>query len=105
MDNLIHASATPQRPSARSNCGSNPTTSRPSCRSTPRRSCDSLYYFNDGKLSTEYVPGGVCLLAPGDIAWSSDLEALRLMGGGAAGPLHLGTVAAKYLINEQRGDL
>ena len=43
-------------------------------------------------------------MAPGDIVWASDLEALRLLCAGQPAPCTLGTVAAKYLINEQRGE-
>jgi hypothetical protein len=64
---------------------------------------DSLYYFRDGQLFDTFEPGCVCLLAPGDIAWASDLEALRLLAAGQPAPCTVGAVAAKYLINEERG--
>ena len=39
-------------------------------------------------------------LAPGDTAWSSDLETLHRISEGGTAPCPLGTVVAKYLINE-----
>ena len=70
----------------------------------PTTECDWLYYFKDDQLFTEYVLGSVCLVAPGDIVWASDLDALRQMAEGEPAHCTLGTVAAKYLINEQRGE-
>jgi nucleoside-diphosphate kinase len=104
MDNLIHASATPPEAEREIKLWFKPNDIPPLMQIYPTAVCDSLYYFNDGKLSTGYVPGGVCLLAPGDIAWTSDLEALGLIAAGQPARCTLGTVAAKYLINEQRGD-
>jgi hypothetical protein len=41
-------------------------------------------------------------MAPGDVAWQSDLEALRSIMAGREASCSLNTVVAKYLINEQR---
>lgn len=103
MDNLIHASATPPEAEREIKLWFRPNDIPPLMRIYPTEMCDDLYYFKDGALATEFVAGGVCLLAPGDIAWTSDLEALRLLAAGQPAPCTLGTVAAKYLINEQRG--
>lgn len=105
IDNLIHASANQGDAEREIKLWFKPNDIPPLMQIYPTAVCDSLYYFNDRKLSTGYVPGGVCLLAPGDIAWTSDLEALRLIAAGQPARCTLGTVAAKYLINEQRGDL
>ena len=104
MDNLIHASATPPEAEREIKLWFKPNDIPPLMQIYPTAVCDSLYYYSDGKLSTEYVPGYVCLLAPGDIAWTSDLEALRLLAAGQPAHCTLGTVAAKYLINELRGE-
>ena len=40
------------------------------------------------------------MLAPGDAAWSSDLETLRRISEGGTAPCPLRTVVAKYLINQ-----
>jgi hypothetical protein len=47
-------------------------------------------------------PGSVCLLAPGDYVWKSDLKALRLIYKGQPSSCNIELVAAKYLINEKR---
>jgi len=73
-------------------------------RSYPTDICDAHYYFRDGELLTTYEPGSTCLLAPGKAAWTSDLEALRLLSQGQEAPCNLETVAAKYLINETQED-
>jgi nucleoside-diphosphate kinase len=102
MDNLIHASATPAEAEREIKLWFKPNDIPPAMRIYPTVVCDGLFYFKDGQLYTTYEPDGVCLLAPGDIAWTSDLEALRLQQAGAAAACTLGTVAAKYLINEER---
>lgn len=102
MDNLIHASATPAEAEREIKLWFKPNDIPPGMRIYPTVMCESLFYFKHGQLYTAYDADGVCLLAPGDIAWTSDLEALRLHRAGAAAPCTLGTVAAKYLINEER---
>jgi nucleoside-diphosphate kinase len=105
MDNLIHASATPPEAEREIKLWFKPNDIPPLMQDYPTAVSDALYYFKDGKLYDTFAPGCICLLAPGDIAWASDLEALRLLRVGHPAPCTLGTVAAKYLINEQRGDL
>lgn len=103
MDNLIHASATPAEAEREIKLWFKPNDIPPLMRTYPTAVSDTLYYFKDGKLYTSYEPG-VCLLAPGDIAWVSDLEILHLLRTGQSAPSTLETVAAKYLINEERGE-
>jgi nucleoside-diphosphate kinase len=104
MDNLIHASATPPEAEREIKLWFKPNDIPPLMRAYPAEECDALYYYKQSKLYTAYVPGSVCLLAPGDIAWTSDLEALRALREGRPAHCTLETVAAKYLINEQRED-
>ena len=104
MDNLIHASATPPEAEREIKLWFKPNDIPPLMRAYAAEECDALYYFKDCKLNTAYAPGSVCLLAPGDIAWTSDLEALRALREGQQAHCTLETVAAKYLINEQRED-
>jgi nucleoside-diphosphate kinase len=104
MDNLIHASATPDEAEREIKLWFKPNDIPPLLRAYPSDISDTLYYFHKDRLWPTYEPGSVCLLAPGDIAWTSDLEALRLIRDGLPSPCSLGTVAAKYLINEERGD-
>ena len=53
----------------------------------------------DGSEDCPSEPGARCLLAPGDIAWKSDLEVLRQLKKGAPAPASFETAAAKYLVN------
>lgn len=102
MDNLIHASATPPEAEREIKLWFKPNDIPPSMQAYDTAMSDAHYYFKDCTLLAEYEPDSVCLLAPGDIAWASDLEALRLHKLGQPAPCTIGTVAAKYLINEQR---
>lgn len=103
MDNLIHASATPPEAEREIKLWFKPNDIPPSMQAYATDMSDRHYYYKDGALLDTYEPGSVCLLAPGDIAWASDLEALRLHSMGMPAACTIGTVAAKYLINEQRG--
>jgi len=100
IENLIHASATPEEAEREIKLWFKPNGIPPLMRSYPTDICDAHYYFKDGALLTTYEPGSTCLLAPGKAAWTSDLEALRLLSQGQEPPCNLETVAAKYLINE-----
>lgn len=102
IDNLIHASATPAEAEREVKLWFKPNDIPPAMRIYPTEVCDTLYYIQNGRLYTDYAPGRVCLLAPGDIVWTSDLEALRLLYAGRPAPCSLAAVAAKYLINEDR---
>jgi hypothetical protein len=53
-------------------------------------------------LHTGREPNGICLIAPSDVAWKSDLETLRRLGQGLPAATSLEFVAAKYLINDPR---
>jgi hypothetical protein len=44
-------------------------------------------------------PDSICFLAPDDVAWESDLEALRQLSQGIPASCSLESVVAKYLIN------
>ena len=103
MDNLIHASASLPEAEREIKLWFKPNDVPPLMQAYPTAMSDSIYYFKGCKLFETFEPGAVCLLAPGDIAWASDLEALRLLAAGQPSPCTLGAVAAKYLINEERG--
>jgi nucleoside-diphosphate kinase len=104
MDNLIHASAKPDEAEREIKLWFNPNDIPPAMHAYPTVTSDRHYYFKQGKLLTKHEEGGVCLLAPGDIAWESDLEALQLLLKGLPADCSLGTVAAKHLINTRQGD-
>jgi nucleoside-diphosphate kinase len=101
MDNLIHASATPEEAEHEIKLWFKPIDIPPYMRVFPVRHNDEThFYYKDGKLFDSHEPGSSCVLAPGDVMWESDLTALELIfrGKKAASPLE--TVVAKYLINE-----
>ncbi len=99
MDNLIHASATDDDAEREIKLWFQPVDIPPSMRAYPTEINAEHYYYNGNALYMTHEPGSVSLLAPGDIAWKSDLEALRLLYKGKPSPLSLQAVAAKYLIN------
>lgn len=99
MDNLIHASASLSDAEREIKLWFTPSDIPPFMRRYPTEVNEDHYYFNKGKLSLSHESGSICLLAPGDIVWRSDLEALRMLKQGLQAPCSLETVAAKYLIN------
>lgn len=102
MDNLIHASAVSADAEREIKLWFSPSDIPPFMRTYPTEVNESFYYFREGKLLTKHEPGSVCLLAPGDIAWKSDLDALRSMEQGSSAATSLGSIAAKYLINTEK---
>ena len=99
MDNLIHASANAVDAERETKLWFKPCDIPPCMHAYPTEVSDVHYYYKGGKLLTNYELGSICLLAPGDEAWASDLETLRLLDKGQPAPCPLETVAAKYLIN------
>jgi nucleoside-diphosphate kinase len=102
MDNLIHASAAAGDAEREIKLWFKPSDIPPAMQPYPTAISDEHYYFKRSKLFTTHVPDSVCLIAPGDIVWKSDLETLRLLSQDQPAPWPVETVAAKYLINEQR---
>lgn len=102
MDNLIHASATVEEAEREIKLWFKPNDIPPAKQAYPVEVSDAHYYFKDGALLTTYEPGCTCLLAPGDAAWASDLEILRLAIGSTPTPGSVRAVATKYLINERQ---
>ena len=101
MDNLIHASANESDAEREIKLWFKPGDIPPLMRAYPVAVSEAHYYFKNGKLYLTYEPDSVCLLAPGDYVWKSDLEALHLLYKGSKSPCSVETVAAKYLINEK----
>jgi len=100
MDNLIHASATDAEAEREIKLWFKPNDIPPAMHSYETERSDEHYYYKQGVLSTEHVAGSTCLLAPGDTAWKSDIEALRLILKKQQTSVPLESVAAKYLMNE-----
>jgi nucleoside-diphosphate kinase len=99
MDNLIHASATPDEAEREIKLWFKPCDIPPLMRVYPTDICEEHYYLRHDKLYDSYEPGSICLFAPGDVVWRSDLEILRLWTQNAPDAPNLGLVTAKYLIN------
>jgi nucleoside-diphosphate kinase len=99
MDNLIHASATSSEGEREIKLWFKPNDIPPLMHSYPIEASKDHYYAKDNKLYAAYEPDSICLIAPGDIAWKSDLDTLRLLSQGLPAPCSLETVVAKYLIN------
>jgi nucleoside-diphosphate kinase len=101
MDNLIHASATDPEAEREIKLWFSPYDIPPSMRPYAVSESAEHYYYKDGALHLTYEPGCACLLAPGDIAWQSDLDALELLVAGKPALLSASSIAAKYLVNEK----
>jgi nucleoside-diphosphate kinase len=99
IDNLVHTSASPAEAEREIKLWFRPNDLTPANQIYANEVCDTHYYYRQGRLTTDYTPGDTCLLAPGDIAWVSDMESLRAIIAGDADADRLATVAAKYLIN------
>lgn len=100
MDNLIHASATVDEGEREIKLWFRPSDFPPFMRAFATEvNQEDHYYFREGHLFTKHEPGSVCLVAPGDVVWKSDLDMLRSWRPGSPPPASVGAVAAKYLIN------
>ncbi|MCC6445604.1 MAG: nucleoside-diphosphate kinase [Armatimonadetes bacterium] len=102
MDNLVHASACDADAEREIKLWFKPNDIMPYMQAYPTETCDQHYYLKDGRLLDRYEPHSVCLVAPGDTAWKSDLEALRRLYREEPAGCALEAVIAKYLINEAR---
>ncbi|MHB9026973.1 MAG: nucleoside-diphosphate kinase [Armatimonadota bacterium] len=98
-DNLIHASATDDEAEREIKLWFKPNDIPPSMRSYPTRQSEGHIYYRDNKLSTTHKLGSICLIAPGDVGWTSDLDALQAILQGEHPAVPLNTVIAKYLVN------
>jgi nucleoside-diphosphate kinase len=102
MDNLIHASATLQEAEREIKLWFKTNDMVPGMRHFPTAEANEHYYFLDDHVYTCHKPNSTCLLAPGDVAWKSDLEILEAGVGQENPPVHpLRYVAAKYILNDR----
>lgn len=102
LDNLIHASATPQEAEREIKLWFTPTDIMPFMRIYPTDYTQEHYYLSDGGLSTSWSPGSRCVIPAGALVWKSDLETLHLWQQGKPTPISLDAVIAKYLINTEQ---
>jgi nucleoside-diphosphate kinase len=101
MDNLIHTSASLAEAEKEIKLWFKPDDIPPLMRPYPTEFCQEHYYFKSGRLCADYEQGSVCLLAPGNIAWKTDLDALKMHLRSQPAPYTVESVAAKYLTNEE----
>jgi nucleoside-diphosphate kinase len=104
MDNLIHASANPADAEREIKLWFKPGDIPPLMHAYPAEISDACFCYKNSNLYTTHEPESICLLAPGDIAWKSDIETLRKLSAKAPAAASLNSVAAKYLINDYRAD-
>ncbi|MBN1761287.1 MAG: nucleoside-diphosphate kinase [Chitinispirillaceae bacterium] len=105
MDNLIHASANAADAERELKLWFKPHDIPTPMHPYEIATCEEHFYYLDGKLTKEYTKGAICILAPGNVAWRTDIDALQTMAAGKSSPLTLETVIAKYLINEYKEHL
>jgi nucleoside-diphosphate kinase len=97
MDNLIHASATPEEAEREIKLWFKPGDIPPFMRIFATWRSGQFFYYREGRLLASFEPGSVCIFAPGDVVWESDLQALRSIYGGSTANCPLGSAIAKYL--------
>ena len=82
MDNLIHASASDSEAEREIKLWFKPNDIPPLMHAYDTEKSDAHYYFKESRLYTTHEPGSVCFLPIGEVAWKSDMEALRLIAKG-----------------------
>ena len=101
MDNLIHASASLEEAEREIKLWFKPDDIPPFMRAFAATHCEDHFYYKDDRLFSTYEPGSLCLLAPGDVVWESDLQALQLISQGLPAPCSLPSIVAKHLVNRK----
>ena len=104
MDNLIHASATPEDAEREIKLWFKPNDIPPLMRAYPTEQSREFYYLKENKLYRKHETHCVCILAPEDVIWKSDLETLRKLSKGIPTSRSLESIVAKYLINEKQAE-
>lgn len=99
MDNLIHASATDEEAEREIKLWFKPDDIPPFMHAYPAEASEEYCHIEDNKLHMTREPDHICFLTKGEIAWQSDLEAIRLIAQGKSAPCTLEAVVAKYRIN------
>ncbi len=99
MDNLIHASANEIDAEREIKLWFKPSEIPPRMLIYKTVQSEEHYYIKDNKLSKTHENSYLCLLAPGDATWESDLEALKKIYHNKPADISLESIAAKYLIN------
>jgi nucleoside-diphosphate kinase len=103
MENLLHTSADTSAAEREIQLWFKPNDIPPLMRAYATEVSDTHFYLKDNQLSTTCEVGATCLIAPGDVAWKADLQALRSLSRAKPAARSLTAVTAKYLINEEQG--
>ena len=101
MDNLIHASATDEEAEREIKLWLMPNDIPPMMRRYACKRSEEHIYYKEGQVSLKYEPGSVCLIAPGNVVWETDLDALHRILDGSKPTCSLESIVAKYLINTE----
>jgi nucleoside-diphosphate kinase len=99
LDNLLHASATDSEAEREIKLWFMPEDIPSAMRVYQTGSSDKTYYYRDGRITSSYENGSTSILAQGEIAWKTDIDALKLLSQGKTASVPLNTVIAKYFIN------
>jgi nucleoside-diphosphate kinase len=99
LDNLIHASAIDSEAEREIKLWFMPEDIPAAMRVYQTGSSDKTYYYRDGRITSSYENGATSILAQGEIAWKTDIDALKLLSQGKTASVPLNTVIAKYFIN------
>ncbi|MBD3321240.1 MAG: hypothetical protein GF350_09115 [Chitinivibrionales bacterium] len=100
MENLIHASASIEEAEREIKLWFKPNDIPPLMQVYPVEESKEHFYFESSNLHTAYKAGSICLVAPGDPVWTSDMEILRKIAKNEPASDSLESVAAKYMINQ-----
>jgi hypothetical protein len=101
MDNLIHASASLQEAEHEIKLWFKPNDMVPGMRHFATVEATGHYYFLNDRVYTSHKPDSTCLIAPGDVAWKSDVEILEACIGQENPQVPLRCVVAKYILNDR----
>jgi nucleoside-diphosphate kinase len=99
MDNLIHASANIEDAEREIKLWFKPSDIPPGMHIYQSVISKEHIYYLDGKLYDKYCEGSICLFAPGDLVWKSDIEIIKSHQTGKDTKASIESVAAKYMIN------
>ncbi len=99
IDNLIHASATDAEAEREVKLWFKPAEIPAIMRAYPVETDDRAYYYKDDRIMSAYESGSACIIAQGDMAWKTDIDAIKLLSQGKTASVPMNTVVAKYLIN------
>ena len=77
FDNLVHASANPEAAEKEIKLWFKPEEIPSKLRQFQTSVCDIHFYYKEGQLYDRHVQDSICIAAPGDILWKSDLKNLE----------------------------